>query len=594
MKKFQPYQWLAAIALLVTFLFSCKDEDPIPEVISGFTFTVDATDFKKVSFTNASTNFSKLSWDFGDGSAASSETNPVHTYAALGTYTVLLTATCTDGVSTVVSQQTVAITDPNAELTKLVGDVSKTWKLLRVANANTWPLEVGPILKNEVWWAMGRNNDELALRPCILNDEYTFGRDGSYKYNSNGDFWAEGGVFEPANLCQTTDPANLKGPNGLDLSAFGDGTHAFTLNLGAKPTLTVTGLGAFIGLPKIGTDREVSEPQASVTYDIIKVTDDAVDTLILEVGWKFPPYTGASDDAYWKMVLVHYDDPSQEPPIPNPAPIAGYTSSANGLTVSFTNTTKYGLSYSWDFGDGNTSTAKDPTHTYADGGAYKVTLTATNNAGNSTSTQELFVNAVALTEADLQGGAWKVRPEGNSVFVGPALGSNAWYIVPGNFLDGSSSGADDWSCMTNDEFTFGPGGVYTYDTKGDARNDGYMSTMPGQANGCISDAQLALSGNGAAFGSGTHSYTFTPASGSDRPIITLSNGATGAAFLGFYKGYYGGENSNNANPPNGGSATNRYEVMGYAKSATKEYLFVTVDISANKDGSASWSVVLIR
>jgi hypothetical protein len=33
---------------------------------------------------------------------------------------------------------------------------------------------------------------------------YTFTRDGKYIYNSNGDFWAEGGVFEPANVCQYT------------------------------------------------------------------------------------------------------------------------------------------------------------------------------------------------------------------------------------------------------------------------------------------------------------------------------------------------------------------------------------------------------
>jgi hypothetical protein len=38
----------------------------------------------------------------------------------------------------------------------------------------------------------------------------------------------------------------------------------------------------------------------------------------------------------------------------------------------------------------------------------------------------------------------------------------------------------------------------------------------------------------------------------------------------------------------------RYEVMAYAKSATKEYLFVTCDISGAKDGSASWSFILVR
>lgn len=44
------------------------------------------------TFTNTSTNASTYQWDFGDGST-STELNPVHTYAAEGTYTVKLIAT---------------------------------------------------------------------------------------------------------------------------------------------------------------------------------------------------------------------------------------------------------------------------------------------------------------------------------------------------------------------------------------------------------------------------------------------------------------------------------------------------------------------
>lgn len=579
-----------ALLIVMTQTMSCK-KDPVPEVIAGFSFEVDDADFKTIKFTNASTNFSSLSWDFGDGTAASSEENPVHTYAATGTYTVKLTATGSDG-TTDLSTQTVAVTDPDAELTKLVGDVSKTWKLLRVVSDGRWPLEVGPIAKDQVWWAMGKGNDEIANRPCIMNDEFTFGRDGSYSYDSNGDFWAEGNVFSPANICQETNAANLKGPNGEDLSAFGDGTHTFTLNNGAKPTLTVSGLGAFIGLPKIGTDVEVSVPQQSVTLDIIKLYDGAVDTLILESDWKFGNNTTGQDDAYWKIVLVHYDNPAQEPPIPQPKPKPGFTAEVDGLTITFTNTSTLATSYSWDFGDGSSSSETDPVHTYAAAGVYKVILTATNTAGSSTAEQEFTVTDAAMSEANLIGGAWKIRNAENSIFVGPGLGDASWWKVPPDYLDGTQTGTDNWSCITNDEFIFSAGGAYQYKTNGDARNDGYM----GSPNGCWSDAMVAASGNGAAFGSGTHSFTFTPAdqSSSGRPIITVTNGASGAAFVGFYKGYYGGENSNGANPPNGGSTTNRYEVMSYVNAGGVETLTISVDISANKDGSAAWTMVLVR
>ena len=77
---------------------------PDPEVIAGFTFKVDSTDFKKVSFTNTAQNFDSLAWNFGDNSAISSETNPVHIYAVIGVYNVTLTATSTTGKTDIFSQ----------------------------------------------------------------------------------------------------------------------------------------------------------------------------------------------------------------------------------------------------------------------------------------------------------------------------------------------------------------------------------------------------------------------------------------------------------------------------------------------------------
>ena len=577
------------LLLVVLLSNSCKKEE-ILDVISGFSYQVDPVDYKRVTFTNASANYSKVSWDFGDGSALSSEEDPIHSYAVLGSYTVTLTATSTDGKSTDKSSQTVTISDPDAELTKLVGDVSKSWILLRevATGVDVYPLEVGPIDRSTIWWAQGRGNDELANRPCILNDEFIFSRDGAYEYKTNGDFWAEAPLFAPSNICQETTPANLVGPAGEDQSAWGDGVHTFSLVTGSSPILTVIGQGAFIGLAKIGTNEEVFVPQPSVTYDIVKLTEGTVDTLVLES--KYNNDADVEDDAYWRITLVSYDNPGDIPVLPGPKPVASFTAELNGFTLTCTNTTTNSSSFVWDFGDGNTSTAQNPTHTYAGAGLYTVTLNAFNPNGENSASKNFWVDPTDVTEADLQGGSWKVRVGFNSVVVGPGMGDPSWWQVPLAFLDGSSGGADDWSCMTNDEFIFGAGGVYQYKTNGDARNDGYM----GSPNGCISDAQLASSGNGAAFGSNTHSYTFTPASGPDRAIITLTNGPTGAAFLGFYKGYYGGENSDGANPPNGGNATNKYEVIAYAKGALKEYLYVSVDTSTGHDGSTSWSAVLER
>ena len=53
------------------------------------------------------------------------------------------------------------------------------------------------------------------------------------------------------------------------------------------------------------------------------------------------------------------------------------------ITINFTNTSSGSgpLTYAWNFGDGGTSTAQHPTHTYTAAGNFTVTLTVTNSTG---------------------------------------------------------------------------------------------------------------------------------------------------------------------------------------------------------------------
>lgn len=79
------------------------------------------------------------------------------------------------------------------------------------------------------------------------------------------------------------------------------------------------------------------------------------------------------------------------------APKARFGYDANDLTVTFTNlSSSNALTYAWDFGDGETSTEKDPVHVYADYGDYPVKLTAKNEAGENTFTDEVSLVKRAL------------------------------------------------------------------------------------------------------------------------------------------------------------------------------------------------------
>ncbi len=94
--------------------------------------------------------------------------------------------------------------------------------------------------------------------------------------------------------------------------------------------------------------------------------------------------------------------------------------SAVGFSDSFDVTATGGLppfQYSWEFGDGTSSTSRDPSHTYASSGTYDVTMSVTDLAGNvSTSFLTVEVgsgNDVTFSETGLPTGtAWSVRTDG--------------------------------------------------------------------------------------------------------------------------------------------------------------------------------------
>lgn len=82
----------------------------------------------------------------------------------------------------------------------------------------------------------------------------------------------------------------------------------------------------------------------------------------------------------------------------NVAPTAGFTSECTDLSCSFTDLSNDSdgsvASYGWDFGDGGTSGAPNPSHTFAAAGTYAVTHTAKDNDGDTGSiTRQVTVTA---------------------------------------------------------------------------------------------------------------------------------------------------------------------------------------------------------
>jgi PKD repeat protein len=82
-------------------------------------------------------------------------------------------------------------------------------------------------------------------------------------------------------------------------------------------------------------------------------------------------------------------------------PSANFSESISGSTATFSNSSSSvnsTLNYSWDFGDGNTSSVLNPSHTYATNGTYTVTLIASNCIFSDTITNTIQIGTNSMEE----------------------------------------------------------------------------------------------------------------------------------------------------------------------------------------------------
>jgi PKD repeat protein len=329
-------------------------------------------------------SIASYSWNFGDGSPASTEANPSHTYTTVGAKTATLTVTDDDGAT---STSSVVITPSTNQAPTAV--------------ANGTPLRgVRPLIVQ--FSSVGSVDPDCSfLNDCPgLTYEWDFGDGSAVSTEAN-----------PAHTYEDPDfyTATLKVTDNEGLSST-----VVSLVVNARVE-NVAPVAAAAGSPTSG-----KEPLA-VSFTSAGSADVEGDGSIVSYSWNFgdgsplstqanPSHTYQAAGDYTAVLTVTDNDgatASASVPITVNANIAPHATAAADVTaghaplpVSFSSAgsgdTDGTYSIHWDFGDGATSSAANPSHTYTNSTEENIVRTATltvtdDNGATAISTIEITV-----------------------------------------------------------------------------------------------------------------------------------------------------------------------------------------------------------
>lgn len=164
--------------------------------------------------------------------------------------------------------------------------------------------------------------------------------------------------------------------------------NATTVNLSWQSVTGANAYGVDVGKTCGGTQVHNNVGTTNLNYSVTV----SAGTYFWRVRAANTTYPGVSDASPCRTFKV----------TTTPAPVASFTWTPQapkaGDNVSFTDTsTGNPTSWTWNFGDNQTSTARNPSHIYTTAGTYTVTLTVTNSGGSNTTSRQINVSVAPPT-----------------------------------------------------------------------------------------------------------------------------------------------------------------------------------------------------
>ncbi|WP_292381693.1 PKD domain-containing protein [Methanosarcina sp. UBA289] len=329
-----------------------------------------------VDFTDQSTGSpTSWKWNFGDGSN-STDKNPVHTYNESGLYAVKLTANNANGSDALTKTSYIAVSGVlNTSATSFTASPTSGKAPLNVSFTDQ---SIGsPML----WkWNFGDGSNSTETNPV-----HTYNKSGNYTValtttNAGGSDKVQKSRY--INVISENDSVASNPDYIVPTTAFSGtptvGSTPLTVSFTDQSTGSPTAWRWNFGDGSNSTDKNpVHKYSKSGLYSVALTASNA-----------------NGSDALTKTSYIYVSNTLA-------APVTSFsaspTSGSMPLTVSFTDqSTELPIAWRWTFGDGNTSTEKNPVHKYNKSGRYTVTLTASNANGSDvlTKSSNIVVSSV--------------------------------------------------------------------------------------------------------------------------------------------------------------------------------------------------------
>ena len=390
MKKIRYISRLAGILAVVLAVNACEPQmADKPEVGAApssdqlsFTITPGSDEFNFV-IENTSTVTGIASWDFGNGTKATGNSN-VARYPMPGDYTVAMTLVTRGGLATITKTLTQSETDFSiftdpvyVNLTGGIDDADgKTW-VLDVATPGH--LGVGPLDDPTAmtWWAAAPYDKDGT---GLMDDEITFKLDGfAVTYDNKGVSYVKAyRANDPALASVYLNPRENKGDWDVDYTTpvsgtfniieVSEGNYTITLN-GEKPIFPCFDVGA-----------------KDNTYTIRKVEENLLELTCFESyeGWNNWHYY-LIPKGYVRPTITYTVNATEGTDNEVSCSVTGYSIPA-GQSVT---------NIAWNFGDGSdeVTAGKDEVvkHVYMRKGTFTVTAKLTTSIGVLTGTKQIVL-----------------------------------------------------------------------------------------------------------------------------------------------------------------------------------------------------------